>query len=79
MTSLVKDRLIAAVCLFIAVVRAQAQNRGVYPLGMSAMNSGLTPAAGFTYSNQLSTMRAMRPRTTPGTLWRPEAMLSSWT
>ena len=32
---------------------AQAQNRGVYPLGMSATNSGLTPAPGFTYVNQL--------------------------
>ena len=30
-----------------------AQVRGVYPLGMSATNSGVTPAAGFTYSNQL--------------------------
>ena len=33
--------------------RAQAQNRGVYPLGMSALNSGVTPGAGVTYSNQL--------------------------
>ena len=32
---------------------AQAQNRGVYPLGMSATNSGVTPQAGFTYANQL--------------------------
>jgi hypothetical protein len=31
----------------------QAQNRGVYPLGMSATNSGVTPGAGFTYVNQL--------------------------
>ena len=31
----------------------QAQNRGVYPLGMSATNSGVTPPSGFTYSNQL--------------------------
>jgi len=27
--------------------------RGVYPLGMSATNSGVTPESGFTYSNQL--------------------------
>jgi hypothetical protein len=33
--------------------RSAAQSRGVYPLGMSALNSGLTPAPGFTYSNQL--------------------------
>ena len=38
--------------LFIAVP-AKAQNRGVYPLGMSATNSGVTPAPGFTYVNQL--------------------------
>lgn len=31
----------------------RAQNRGVYPLGMSATNSGVTPAPGFTYVNQL--------------------------
>jgi len=34
-------------------MRTQAQNRGVYPLGMSATNSGVTPAEGFTYANQL--------------------------
>jgi hypothetical protein len=34
-------------------VQIQAQNRGVYPLGMSATNSGVTPGAGFTYVNQL--------------------------
>jgi hypothetical protein len=28
-----------------------AQNRGVYPLGMSAVNSGITSEPGFTYSN----------------------------
>lgn len=31
--------------------QAQAQVRGVYPLGMSATNSGVTPESGFTYSN----------------------------
>lgn len=30
---------------------AQAQVRGVYPLGMSATNSGVTPEPGLTYSN----------------------------
>ena len=34
-------------------MHANAQNRGVYPLGMSATNSGVTPAPGFTYGNQL--------------------------
>ena len=32
----------------------QAQVRGVYPLGMSATNSGVTPRSGFTYSNLLA-------------------------
>jgi hypothetical protein len=35
------------------VTRIKAQIRGVYPLGMNAMNSGLMPAPGFTYTNQL--------------------------
>lgn len=40
--------------IFVAIPRStQAQSRGVYPLGMSATNSGITPASGFTYSNQL--------------------------
>jgi hypothetical protein len=30
---------------------ASAQNRGVYPLGMSAINAGVTAGPGFTYSN----------------------------
>ena len=53
MTGFAGRRIIATVCLFAAVYRAQAQNRGVYPLGMSAINPGLTPAPGLTYSNQL--------------------------
>ncbi len=43
--------LLALACSFIASGWAQAQNRGVYPLGMSATSSGVMPAAGFTYSN----------------------------
>lgn len=31
--------------------QASAQVRGVYPLGMSATNSGVTPDSGFSYSN----------------------------
>jgi hypothetical protein len=42
---------IAVAGTFIAFGWAQAQNRGVYPLGMSALGSGVMPAAGFTYSN----------------------------
>ncbi|MNK01149.1 hypothetical protein D3C87_189430 [compost metagenome] len=39
--------------LLLLVPVAKAQNRGVYPLGMSAINSGMTPQPGFTYANQL--------------------------
>jgi len=43
----------SAACLCIGAAPSGAQNRGVYPLGMSATNSGITPASGFTYGNQL--------------------------
>ena len=45
--------ILAAIGLLVIGMRAQAQNRGVYPLGMSATNSGVTPQPGFTYVNQL--------------------------
>jgi hypothetical protein len=45
--------LTAAVCVFALNQQTRAQNRGVYPLGMSATNSGVTPEPGFTYVNQL--------------------------
>jgi hypothetical protein len=45
-------RFLAITCVLFIVSEAQAQNRGVYPLGMSALNSGITPAPGFTYTNQ---------------------------
>jgi hypothetical protein len=41
------------ICVTVHAGSVQAQVRGVYPLGMSATNSGVTPASGFTYSNQL--------------------------
>jgi hypothetical protein len=44
--------LLAVVYAFIAYVPARAQVRGVYPLGMNATNSGVTPESGVTYSNQ---------------------------
>lgn len=42
-------------CAFIlaACTPGRAQSRGVYPLGMTAVGAGVTPAPGFTYSNQL--------------------------
>ncbi len=46
-------RLLTMICALMAVEPALAQNRGVYPLGMSATNSGITPESGFSYSNQL--------------------------
>jgi hypothetical protein len=39
------------VAVFVAPVRMLGQVRGVYPLGMSAVNAGVTPESGFTYSN----------------------------
>ena len=44
--------ILVVVFVLIFGMRTQAQNRGVYPLGMSATNSGVTPEAGFTYVNQ---------------------------
>ena len=43
--------MLATTCC--VTLTARAQNRGVYPLGMSATNSGMTPESGFTYVNQL--------------------------
>jgi hypothetical protein len=42
-----------AACMLVAPERAHAQSRGVYPLGMTAVGSGVTPDPGFTYANQL--------------------------
>src|SRR5829696_8539646 len=45
-------RLLAAGML-LAPAGAQAQSRGVYPLGMTAVGSGVTSDPGFSYANQL--------------------------
>ena len=50
---LLTSALLSAACCFAFTCRAIAQNRGVYPLGMSATNSGVTPEPGFAYVNQL--------------------------
>jgi hypothetical protein len=42
---------IAAVPTLFALTPVHAQVRGVYPVGMNATNSGVTPEAGITYSN----------------------------
>ena len=44
---------VLTILMLLSPFAAQAQSRGVYPLGMSSTNSGITPASGFTYSNQL--------------------------
>jgi hypothetical protein len=43
--------VLTAACIWMTVP-SHAQNRGVYPLGMSAINSGVLPESTFTYSNQ---------------------------
>lgn len=43
--------VLAAACMLMTVP-SLAQNRGVYPLGMTARNSGVMPDSTFTYSNQ---------------------------
>jgi hypothetical protein len=43
--------VLVAVANFVVLTPVQAQVRGVYPVGMSATNSGVTPEAGITYSN----------------------------
>ena len=48
---LLTSALLSVACCF--AFTSMAQNRGVYPLGMSATNSGVTPEPGFTYANQL--------------------------
>ena len=42
-----------AACMLLVPTGAHAQSRGVYPLGMTALGSGVTPDPGFTYANQL--------------------------
>ena len=46
-------KIVVAFLVLVFPFSAQAQSRGVYPLGMSSTNSGITPGPGFTYSNQL--------------------------
>ncbi|MBS0581072.1 MAG: transporter [Proteobacteria bacterium] len=44
-------RFSAAVFMLLVAGLAHAQNRGVYPLGLSALNSGVSAAPGLTYNN----------------------------
>ena len=43
--------ILVAALLWLVATSAQAQNRGVYPLGLSAINSGVSAEPGFTYNN----------------------------
>ena len=58
MKNLILERVSAGLrivaCALIWLAQTQAQVRGVYPVGMSATNSGVTPEPGFTYSNLLA-------------------------
>ena len=42
---------LAAALMWLIAGVSQAQNRGVYPLGLSAINSGVSAAPGLTYNN----------------------------
>lgn len=53
LASLLWLSFLCAICEPMLSVKTGAQSRGVYPLGMSAVNSGITPQPGFSYSNQL--------------------------
>ena len=44
-------RILSAVALWSCATAALAQNRGVYPLGLSAINSGVSAEPGLTYNN----------------------------
>ena len=43
--------ILVAVFLWLCATTVHAQNRGVYPLGLSAINSGVSAEPGLTYSN----------------------------
>jgi hypothetical protein len=73
-------RPLLTVGMLVLAVTAHAQNRGVYPLGMSATNSGVTPQPGFTYVNQLLFYSRDHARDDAGnTLPVTERTTSSWT
>jgi hypothetical protein len=61
-------RPLATFLFLIAALPVHAQNRGVYPLGMSATGSGLTAEPGFTYANQLLSYSRERARDDDGNI-----------
>src|SRR3974377_1205929 len=44
-------RILVPVLVWLCATAAHAQNRGVYPLGLSAINSGVSAEPGLTYNN----------------------------
>src|SRR5215467_12530150 len=44
-------QILLVLFLWLCATAAQAQNRGVYPLGLSAINSGVSAEPGLTYNN----------------------------
>ena len=44
-------RILVAIFIWFYATAAHAQNRGVYPLGLSAINSGVSAEPGLTYNN----------------------------
>src|SRR3974390_733793 len=44
-------QFLVAAFVVLCATAAQAQNRGVYPLGLSAINSGVSAEHGLTYNN----------------------------
>ena len=56
-----------------------AQVRGVYPLGMTAVNSGVTPAPGWSYSNQFLYYSRDESKGPSGEVSPPDSRRFSWT
>ena len=59
-------RIAIFILVLITVSQIEGQVRGVYPVGMSATNSGVTPRPGFTYSNLLAIYSRNKFRGTRG-------------
>ena len=62
--------ILFAIAFLMLAMPAPAQNRGVYPLGMSATNSGVTPEPGVSYANQLLFYSRDQSRVLTARLWR---------
>ena len=61
------------VCISISSMSSQAQNRGVYPLGMTATNSGVTPTRALPTLTNSCTTPAITPKMRPAIRYRSPA------